>query len=89
MDFSKATPQQISDYKRQWKPNGHPVELHSDLHIDGKDWCRHNLERWRWSMDTFTDVYEHTFWFQLKNDADKFKEHFEKVIYERSNANFG
>lgn len=72
------TPQEISDYKRAWKPNGFAVPLHSDLHVVGKDWCRHNLERWQWSMDTFTDVYEHTFHFQSRASADEFKKYFEE-----------
>lgn len=82
MDLEKATPQMVSDYKRDWKPRSTKVKLHSDLDIKGKDWCRHNLERWQWSMDTFTDVYEHTFHFQFKGDAEDFKEYFGKYAYD-------
>lgn len=77
MDLSKATPQQISDYKRDWMMRErYPVRLHSDLDWKGKDWCRKYLERWQWSMATWTNVYEHTFYFQFKRDADAFKENF-------------
>ena len=75
MDMEKATPQQIYDYKREWmERNGHPVRLHSDLDWKGKDWCRRHLERWQWSFKSYTDVYEHTFFFEFKDDAQDFKE---------------
>lgn len=72
MDMEKATPQMISDYKQQWMKNSHPVRLHSDLDVKGKDWCRKNLDRWQWSMKTWTDVYEHTFHFEDIEDAKAF-----------------
>lgn len=71
----EMTPQAIDDYKRSWKP-GHPVRLHSDLDTQGKAWCRRNLERWQWSFSSFTDVYEHTFHFELEEHAAQFKEEF-------------
>jgi len=72
MDLSKPTPQEISDYKQFWRPNAYTVRLHSDLDVRGKDWCRRNLERWEWSMDKYTNVYEHTFCFQYEEDAQEF-----------------
>ena len=74
MDLSKATPQEISDYKQHWmsRGNNYSVRLHSDLDIQGKDWCRRNLERWQWKMDTYTNVYEHTFYFEFEEDAEDF-----------------
>jgi hypothetical protein len=57
------TPQDIDDYKRHWLP-GYLVKLHSDLDVDGKTWCRRQLERHTWSMSKWTDVYEHTFHFE-------------------------
>lgn len=74
--MEKATPQQISEYKQQWMKNNHPVRLHSDKVIQGKEWCRRNLERWQWKMNTYTDVYEHTFYFEWDKDAKEFKEAF-------------
>jgi hypothetical protein len=57
------TPQEIGDYKRKWMP-GYSVRLHSDLDIQGKDWCRKHLERYQWSFSQWTAVYEHTFHFE-------------------------
>jgi len=72
MDLSKATPQEIFDHKQSWRPNAYRVRLHSDLDVRGKDWCRRHLERWEWSMDTYTDVYEHTFCFEHEDIAKEF-----------------
>jgi hypothetical protein len=60
------TPQEIADYKQRWMSTGNnnPVRLHSDLSDAGKTWCRRSLERQAWSMSTWTDVYEHTFYFE-------------------------
>ena len=60
------TPQEIADYKQRWMSTGsnNPVRLHSDLSDAGKTWCRRSLERHEWSMSTWTDVYEHTFYFE-------------------------
>ena len=69
------TPLEISDYKRSWMP-GFIVRLHSDLDWKGKDYCRRKLERHQWSMTSWTQVYEHTFHFEKKEDADAFKETF-------------
>jgi hypothetical protein len=68
------TPQEQSDHKQHWMSSGnnHPVRLHSDLDVQGKDWCRRRLERWQWKMDTYTNVYEHTFYFEFEEDADHF-----------------
>ena len=73
MDMEKATPQLISDYKRKWMSNNPTaVRLHSDLDIKGKDWCRKHLDRWLWSFSQYTDVYEHTFFFEFEEDAQDF-----------------
>ena len=67
------TPQEIFEYKQKWlKDNPYSVRLHSDLDVRGKDWCRKHLERHKWSMDTYTNVYEHTFNFEDKEAADQF-----------------
>jgi hypothetical protein len=57
------TPQEINDYKLKWLP-GHSVRLHSDLDVQGKDWCRKTLERHEWSFMAWTYPYEHTFHFE-------------------------
>ena len=69
------TPLEIGDYKRNWWP-GDMVRLHSDLDVKGKEWCRKNLQRWEWSMTTFTNVYEHTFHFEKEENAVAFKTFF-------------
>lgn len=77
MDLEKATPQAVYDYKREWMSKPHlSVRLHSDLDVKGKDWCRRNLDRWQWSFQKYTDVYEHTFHFEFEDDAEEFKENF-------------
>ena len=77
------TPLEISDYKRNWKAlNGNPVKVHSDLHIQTKDWCRRNASRHQWSMDTWTASYEHTFFFEHRAHAIAFEYAFKKAIIE-------
>jgi hypothetical protein len=70
------TPQEIFEYKNRWKPSGHVVDVHSDLDVQCKDWCRKNLNRWEWSMDTYTNVYSHSFYFEHLNHAELFTEKF-------------
>ncbi len=71
------TPQEVFDYKTTWLSNGgNPVKVHSDLDIEGKYWCRQNIERHQWSFTSYTGVYEHTFHFESKDHADKFSKHF-------------
>jgi hypothetical protein len=73
-EITDMTPLEISEYKMRWMASGtcYPVRLHSDLADNGKTWCRRNLERHQWSVATWTDVYEHTFFFEHKHDADEF-----------------
>lgn len=68
------TPQEIFEYKQQWMSSGsnNPVQLHSDLVDTAKTWCRRNLGRHQWSMRTYTDVYEHTFFFEAADAAQNF-----------------
>ena len=72
------TPQEIADYKQQWMQDCFHVRLHSDLDVQGKDWCRRNLERWQWKMNTYTNVYEHTFYFELEEHALTFSQQWPK-----------
>lgn len=65
------TPQEIFEYKQQWKP-GHTVRLHSDVVDRGKTWCKRQLEKHQWSVTTWTDVYEHTFHFEDAATAQHF-----------------
>jgi len=71
------TPQEIAEYKQRWMSNGgHAVCLHSDLDVEGKAWCRHNLDRHQWSFKPHTNVYEHTFYFEDKIVAQQFEHEF-------------
>ena len=72
-DLMKMTPQEIFEYKISWKPEGFQVDVHSDLDVQCKDWCRKNLNRWEWSMDTYTDVYSHSFHFESSEAAQQFR----------------
>ena len=76
------TPQEIAEYKQRWMSTGNinPVRLHSDLDTQGKTWCRRNLERHQWSMTTWTDVYEHTFFFENKEHALQFEQQWPRFI---------
>lgn len=73
------TPQEITDYKMQWKP-GYTVDVHSDLDVQCKDWCRKNLNRWEWSMNTYTYVYAHTFAFEKEEFAQQFRTKFAEWV---------
>lgn len=76
------TPQEISDYKVRWMSTGNnnPVRLHSDLDVAGKDWCRRTLERHEWSFTKYTDVYEHTFFFEDVRAAQNFEMEFRNWV---------
>lgn len=65
------TPQEIADYKMRWMP-GYAVSLHSDLDVQGKDWCRKQLQRHQWSFRPWTNLYAHTFYFENQNAAQNF-----------------
>lgn len=65
------TPIEIFEYKQQWKP-GYSVRLHSDLRSRGKDFCKAQFLKQHWDISTFTDVYEDTFMFEHRIDADQF-----------------
>lgn len=74
------SPQEIFEYKIRWRPKAYAVEVHSDLDVKCKDWCRKNCERWEWSMDTYTDVYAHTFYFEHDLHGKEFAKEFQKWI---------
>ena len=68
------TPQDIFEYKLKWKDKASVVPFHSDIHWWAKDWCRKNLQRWQWSMTTYTAPYEHTMLFEKAEHAKEFEE---------------
>jgi hypothetical protein len=65
------TPIEIFEYKQRWKP-GYIVRLHSDLRSRGKDWCKQQMHKHQWDLAQFTNVYEDTFYFENKLDAENF-----------------
>jgi hypothetical protein len=65
------TPVEIFEYKQRWKP-GYTVRLHSDLRSHGKDFCKIQMHPQQWDVKTFTNVYEDTFYFEYKQDAESF-----------------
>lgn len=71
MTSTLTTPQEIFEYKQSWLP-GISVPIHSDLDVQGKTWCRKNLQRYQWSVTTWTAPYEHTFHFENQDAADSF-----------------
>lgn len=79
IDKSNMTPQELFEYKLRWKP-GVTVDVHSDLHIQCKDWCRRNMQRWEWGMDTWTYVYSHSYYFETQEKADEFKTEFREWV---------
>lgn len=71
------TPQEIQDYKTKWlMEDGKPVKIHSDLDVEGKFWCRRNLERQQWSFHSYTDMYQHTFYFEHDHHKQQFMQEF-------------
>ena len=66
------TPIETYEYKLSWLP-GRSVPIHSDHADKCKSWCRKNLPRHQWSMSSWSNVYEHTFHFELDDDAMSFK----------------
>jgi len=72
------TPLEIFEYKQRWRRDGggYSVRLHSDLGLQGKDFCKTMMAKHQWDMSGWTDVYEHTFHFESTQDAKMFKNKF-------------
>ena len=77
------SPIEIFEYKNKWK-QGYTVSVHSDLDWQCKSWCRKFLERHQWSMTQYTDVYEHTFHFEVEEKAQEFKQSFIEWVNEKA-----
>ena len=71
------TPQEIFEYKQRWMP-GYSVRLHSDLRSQAKDYCKIQLMAHQWKYHEYTDVYEDTFYFEHRIDAQSFEAHWDK-----------
>lgn len=64
-------PIEVFEYKNRWKP-GYTVRLHSDLRMSAKDYCRVQMFQHQWDVDEYSYVYEDTWQFEHKLDADSF-----------------
>ena len=64
-------PVEIFEYKNRWKP-GYTVRLHSDLRMSAKDYCRVQMFQHQWDVSEYSYVYEDTYMFEHKLDADSF-----------------
>lgn len=75
------TPQEISDYRQKWMANNPSiVKLHSDLEDAGKQWCKQVLEKQQWHFQKWSDVYEHTFYFENIKVAQNFEMEFSNYV---------
>ena len=70
------TPQEIFDYKTHWLKNcANIVKIHEDFEFDAKQWCKANLTKNQWDFTKYTDVYEHTIYFEtadMRNNFERF-----------------
>ena len=76
MDLSTASQEQISEYKEAWRARCYIVPVESNMDVKGKDWCRHKLARWSWSMEAFADQGHHKFMFEHESAASRFAKDF-------------
>lgn len=75
------TPIEIFEYKKKWqREGGYSVRLHSDIRSKGKDFCKALLAPHHWDFSEYTNVYEDTFLFKNKKDADKFSEQWPEFV---------
>ena len=65
------TPIEIFEYKQKWKP-GYVVRLHSDLRRSAMDYCKVQMMKHQWDVREYTNVYEDTWMFENKLDANSF-----------------
>ena len=69
------TPQEIFEYRNQWRSSGHRVTVHSDLEHCCRSWCRENLEPEQWCCTRYTNVYQHDFLFESAKSAALFDQY--------------
>ena len=70
------TPQEISDYKRNWLLEGiySTADTHTDVRNQCKEWCKLNCFKQEWQLKFYTEVYQDTFAFHCCGDYIEFKE---------------
>jgi len=69
-------PIDIFEYKKRWSWNAHIVKLHSDYRSEAKDWCKSQMLKQQWDVQQYTNVYEDTYLFEEKDDAESFARKF-------------
>jgi hypothetical protein len=75
------TPQEIFDYKTQWTMSSkHFVRINEDEEYDAKRWCRMNLEQHQWDFRKFTDVYDHTVYFETSEMKEAFERGYKNAV---------
>ena len=80
MDLSQASNEKIAEYKATWKEKAHTVLTPCNMDVQGKYWCRNNLARWLWSMESFVDNQHHEFMFERISDAEHFAKCFDLFV---------
>jgi len=71
------TPIEIFEYKQKWKP-GYVVRLHSDLRRSATAYCKVQMLKHQWEMTKYSNVYEDTWMFENKLDANSFAAQWEE-----------
>lgn len=76
------TPVEIAEYKMRWMSSGNnnPVGVHSDLRHEAKAFCKDYFNQHEYVHNTWTDVYEDTFFFESVKDANFFRNKFKKWL---------
>jgi len=72
------TPQEITEYKQKWMSSGKSISVpfHSDKKLEATQFCRENFEQKDCWLRKYTDVYEHTMFFEKEDLAEKFRNKF-------------
>jgi peroxiredoxin len=70
------TPQQRFDHKISWMRNATLVTIHSDNEHAAKRWCKRNAQQHQWHCVRYTDMYEHTFYFEQMHTAKAFEQEY-------------
>ena len=68
------TPQEIFEYKTQWRNNAWSMYIDPDADVFTKDWCRRNVERQDWSFEKYARQDDwHLILFHYRSDYNAFK----------------
>ena len=68
---SPSTPLEIFEHKV--KACSLEVRVGEDFDLPGKGWCEKNLSKHSWRFVKYTDVFEHSFFFENEIDARRFE----------------